>query len=734
MEYKFSKYSNVFSEDKIDIDLNQYITIVKTGLNQDLVISARACKQKGDEDGYKKLKSKSMAILGSAVMNNGAKVASNIAYLNGLIVIDIDDFLTNDQINALKNDRYSFLLHRSFGGQGICIFVKIDSDKFKESFEGLAEYYLKNFAVKIDISCSNPNRLRYISYDPDLFYNVNSARFVAKKKIKEIKEQKIVYTDSDFDAILNQIKARRIDLCEDSYHKYMRIGFSIYDQFGASGEGHFKFICSFGSKYDEAAVSKHYQNFSKNGSVTIATLYHYCKDAGIEIYTKQTKETINAVKLHKTQGNATIEGVVKHLQEVNEIEEPDTKLIEQLINSSFDYSKGVTTDESDLAQIERFILDNYKPRTNTLTNETFIKNDVRLDDKQLNDIYISAKKFFSFTVSKTDVRDIINSNSVIHFDPVKEYFDANNEIPTNEIEQYISCIHPQNDYNVWAFKKWLVGCIHNWLAPLEEPKVSPLTLVLCGQKQGTGKTSFFRELLPSELKIYMAEAKIDIENKDSIFNLTKNLIVMDDEFGGLAMRDVKDFKKVADTNIIDMRLPYAAIYSKFKRRASLAGTSNESNILKDVTGNRRILPIMVERIDYDRMLSINKDALLKQAYNAFKDGSIDWKIYKDEDVEYLKEQTNHNIDVMPVEELFFKFFSIVEKDDFTIRRVFNQGEILDYLNIHTSIKPTKYDIKDIFTKNKLEYRSLRDEISVKWGVYLYVKPENLQLNGGVVPF
>jgi len=109
-------------------------------------------------------------------------------------------------------------------------------------------------------------------------------------------------------------------------------------------------------------------------------------------------------------------------------------------------------------------------------------------------------------------------------------------------------------------------------------------LVLCGQKQGTGKTSFFRNLLPKELRKYLIEHRIDAKDKDSIYNLVKGLIVLDDEFGGLATKDVKDFKKIADANLIDIRLPYSAFYSKMKRKASLAGTSNESDVLKDVTG------------------------------------------------------------------------------------------------------------------------------------------------------
>jgi hypothetical protein len=206
---------------------------------------------------------------------------------------------------------------------------------------------------------------------------------------------------------------------------------------------------------------------------------------------------------------------------------------------------------------------------------------------------------------------------------------------------------------------------------------------------------------------------------------------LDDEFGGLAIKDVKDFKKMADTNIIDMRLPYGSIYSKFKRRASLAGTSNESNILKDVTGNRRILPIRVDKINYDTMIAIDKDKLWKQAHELYI-GGFDWKIYKDEDVNYLNQNTQYNIDVMPIEELFFNLFSLEKTELFSNREVMNQGDILNFMNIHTSVKPSKYDIKDIFVKNNIEYKLYRFNGFTKKGVEIFTK--SMIDNNTEVPF
>ena len=234
-------------------------------------------------------------------------------------------------------------------------------------------------------------------------------------------------------------------------------------------------------------------------------------------------------------------------------------------------------------------------------------------------------------------------------------------------------------------------------------------------------------------KDYLIEKKIDANDKDSMYNLAKGLICFDDEFGGLATKDVKDFKRVADTNWIDIRLPYSAFYSKIKRRASLCGTTNESNILKDVTGNRRLLPINVESIDYEKMIKIDTNSLWREAYKLWRE-DFDWKIYKAEDIDFLNENTIKNIDVNPIEELFFTHFSLEENSEHTQKVVMNQGEILNYLNANCATNVSKYDVKDIFVKNKFNYMPHRFNGKLKKGILLYKFEQNQSLIEDDVPY
>ena len=118
------------------------------------------------------------------------------------------------------------------------------------------------------------------------------------------------------------------------------------------------------------------------------------------------------------------------------------------------------------------------------------------------------------------------------------------------------------------------------------------------------------------------------------------------------------------------------------------------------------------------MLKIDKKKLIIEAYNLLNDG-FDWIIRKEEDIEYLKINSASNENVYPIEEIFFNHFKFEEEGNFTFERILNQGEILEYLNQVSIMKPTKYDLKEIFTKNKIVYQTYRVLGKIKSGVKLF---------------
>lgn len=730
MDYKFSLYESKEGRSASDLSLDNYIGMVQHGTNQDLVIQARLFKQQGKKQEYTDLKSKSKVITGSCVFETGkSKAATNIKAMNNLIVIDIDVEISPEQFVELKNDKYTFVIHKSFGGDGICIFVKIDSNRFEDSFDGLADYYYQNYNISIDQSCKNKNRLRFLSFDPDVHKNDKANKFIPKniKKFQPPKpeETNYVFHQDDFDNIFRQITERQINLVKGDYFRYIRIGFALFDKLGAAGERYFAIINSFNPNLNKKNEAKEWKALCKPGGVGIGTFYYYCKEEGIDIYTEKTKTIINRVKVGKSQGNPTVESIVSNLKVAHDIiaSDADRDLIEFLIQSKNDYSKIANADVTEIEQVERFIIDTYNPFYDEISKYIYV-NDKVMEEKELNDIYLNVKKSFDFKVPVSDIVSILYSSKVPSRNMLKEFIRDNHTTDaTGYIDNYASFIHPQTEYNKWAFKKWIVGAMHNWLSDRKTKIVSPLTLVLTGQQHGTGKTSFFRNALPDELSEYMVEEKIESKDKDSVFRMCKSLFMFDDEFGGDGFKDVKAFKRVSDTTNVVQRRPFAKQDSIFRRIAALCGSSNENDILKDITGNRRILPINVERIDYYEMIASDRKSLIIEAYNLYKSG-FDWVVRTQEDIDYIKANTSQNEVVLPIEEVFFNHFALDQSINYPKEVILNQGEILEYLNLHSILKPSKYELKEVLTKNKLVYKVWRIGNEVKKGLKLYTKYAN----------
>lgn len=736
-EYKVCFYDSMSTKTNKTSDLDNYVGMIQFGTNQDAVIKGRAAKQSGDDELYKKIKSNSMVVTPTGTYNSGdSKEIKNLSP-NGIVCIDIDTELTDDQVHAIYNDQYSFIVHKSFGGDGYCVFVKIDPSKLSNAYNAISKYYYDTYGIHTDPSCKNPNRLRYVSYDPDVLVVDNSKRFNVKVDKKDIEPKKVqyIYTKSDLDNIFDQIRDKSIDLCKEDYYRYIRIGLAFANHFGESGREYFHFVCSYGDKYNKNHADRDFTGFIKrgDGSCTIGTFYHYCKEEGIEIYSERTRAIINRVNVSKSQGSATVESVSENLKTITnqEATEEEKDLIKRLIDSKTDYAKLANDDLTEIEQLANFIVDAYEPKIDEITHVKYV-NGVRMEDSHVDDIYLSCKKNFDFNVNKNDIHSILNSSYVKKINVLKDFIRENSgEEYTGYIEEYAKCIYPQTEYNVWAFTRWMVGTMHNWFCDYDDPESSPLTLVLTGRQHGTGKTSFCRSLLPSELSKYLVQTKLSEKDKDSVLRMATSLIVFDDEFGGKAFKDDKEYKELSNQNHITLRRAYGREDVRLRRRASLLATTNEMDIIKDPTGNRRILPIVVEGTNYEKMVKMDKRPMIIEAYNLYKSG-YEWRIFDEKDQNYIYENTSQNQAIIPMEEVFFSYFSLEQSFEHNVEVVMNQGEVLQYLTKYSGLKPTRFDIKDVFDRNELNYTTHRIGGKLKAGVKLYMAGSDI--NAQNVPF
>jgi hypothetical protein len=203
--FNFSRFKNAKATIKEkDIDVLQYLIDVSDPAREDEAKKLRALPI----DEYKKVKPLQPCITGSCVMDENGRSLKDILYLNGLAVIDFDnlpggysDWL--DFKKDLESDPFTFIVHFSLSGRGLCVFVKIPKENnFKEVYLSFAEYYDMIFGAKLDY-LADETRLRFLAYDPNPFYNPNSQVYADILKQEQTAEPIQQDNDSVLDSFSN---------------------------------------------------------------------------------------------------------------------------------------------------------------------------------------------------------------------------------------------------------------------------------------------------------------------------------------------------------------------------------------------------------------------------------------------------------------------------------------------------------------------------------------------------
>lgn len=201
-DIKVSYFKNAKSTKKSkDIFISEYLALVSDQTKKAEAERLRALTI----DEYKKAKLLKPCITGSCVMDADGRSLKNILFLNGLAVVDFDE-LSNDFKSwqelkeALESDPFTFIVHFSLSGRGLCVFVKIPKENnFEEIYHSFVEYYFLMFGANIDY-LADTSRLRFIAFDPAPFLNEYSQVYKDTLKLEETTEP----TPQDNDFSLNE--------------------------------------------------------------------------------------------------------------------------------------------------------------------------------------------------------------------------------------------------------------------------------------------------------------------------------------------------------------------------------------------------------------------------------------------------------------------------------------------------------------------------------------------------
>jgi predicted P-loop ATPase len=162
-------------------------------------------------------------------------------------------------------------------------------------------------------------------------------------------------------------------------------------------------------------------------------------------------------------------------------------------------------------------------------------------------------------------------------------------------------------------KKWMIRSI---VCTYSATYYNKQALILVGEKQNTGKSSFIRFLCPPDLKGYMAE-NISTD-KDGLIALTENFLINMDELSTLSKYEVNALKSIFSKDRIKVRLPFERRASTLPRIASFMGSTNKTQFLNDETGSVRFLNFEVDGINWNYTKEVDINIAWSQAYQLWK--------------------------------------------------------------------------------------------------------------------
>jgi hypothetical protein len=639
-----SQYKNIYDSQDIDIELSSFLEGVRTGKWQDIVLQVRATPDKEERD--KKKKSAPLVTISGSF---SARKDDAIRAHSGFIAIDIDNIDNPEDTKKLvQGDSYVYAAFTSISGHGLCLIMKIDGTRHLDAFNGIASYLYHTYQLIVDQSGKNVSRARFISYDPWIHINTKAVMF--KKylaKPKERKLAKVAVVKTDFDAMIAAMDRKVLNLCED-YSEWIQIAYALVSEFGEGGRDYFHTLSSHSSKYNSDDCNAQYTACLKNHSEskgkrsTIATIYYHAKQNGIQAYSEQTKEILRAASSQRAAGLSP-EAIVKSLEVAGISPEESTKVVNEIVAKDIKFkSENVSADIA--AFIRTFDL-----RKNVVTRKIEL-NGRAIDDSDINSIFLDCKAVFKES-TKDLVTSIIFSNRIETYNPLHEFFEdelhTEDECP-NLTHLLNSVITDTPNADKWICK-WLVSVVASAYG-----NHSPLVLIFSGEKQGTGKTHWFRYLLPKQLRYLFAESKMDAGKDDEILMCLK-LIILDDEYGGKSKKEEKRLKELTSKEFINVREPYGRVSLDLRRLAVFCGTSNETQILNDPTGNRRQIPIHILGIDQNEYNKCDKVALWREIYAMYRNG-WDYTVLR-QDIEELNESTSAFKHSTPEEDLIYKKLS-----------------------------------------------------------------------------
>lgn len=268
------------------------LSVLKTDKYKALANTCNGLETKEERRSFK-LKNVPVITVGGLFNNYRSEV--NLLKHSGLICLDLDGV---EEIISLKEKiiKLPFIGYCgcSISGTGLFVIIPIPVSTPKEHFNrytALEMYFIKSFGIigTVDPQPKNIAAARFVSFDPDAYFNHTAIIYdelskpvIHQKAMPVVRQYRANTDDEKVWAMVELIQERRLDFAPD-YNDYLRTAFSLANGLGESGRQSFHAVCQYSTLYNFIDAEKKYSEAlkSKNGNVSLATFFGYCKDFGL---------------------------------------------------------------------------------------------------------------------------------------------------------------------------------------------------------------------------------------------------------------------------------------------------------------------------------------------------------------------------------------------------------------------------------------------------------------------
>lgn len=174
--------------------------------------------------------------------------------------------------------------------------------------------------------------------------------------------------------------------------------------------------------------------------------------------------------------------------------------------------------------------------------------------------------------------------------------------------------HEAGSFEARLLRRWFVSAV----ARAFEPGCKVDTVFILTGKQGGKKSTFFEALGGA----WFTDSRVEPGDKDGLLIMREAWVVEWAELDAMKRsRSVESTKAFLSARVDIFRRPYGKDVQKSPRHCVFVGTTNETEIFGDATGNRRFWPVEVKvaRIDV-RWLRQHREQLFAEAAELYRGG------------------------------------------------------------------------------------------------------------------